>query len=107
MDYETSKILIRNAFDRLLCISRQHKLGYLLDMVYKNCFLIDTQSTYDTTFVPSSSHSFSNLDAGPTLPPTDTSIETVFENGIKVFGDASIVKQISDLVAEYASMWES
>lgn len=107
MDYETTKILVRNASDRPLRIPRWHKLGHLLDMAYENCFLIDTQSTYDATSVPPSSHSFSNLSAGPTLPPTDTSMETVLENGIKVFRDASIVKQISDLVAEYPFIWES
>lgn len=42
MDYETTKILVRNASDRPLCIPRQHKLGHLLDMVYENYFLMDT-----------------------------------------------------------------
>ena len=34
-------------------------------------------------------------------------METVLENGIRVFGDTDAVKQISDLVAEYPSIWES
>ena len=104
MDYETSKILIRNPSDRSLHVPRRHKLGHLLEMAYKNCFFINTQSAYDAASVPPSSHSFLDLSAGSTLPPVDASMETVLNNGIRVFGDASVVKQISDLVAEYLSI---
>ena len=106
MDYETTKILVRNTSDRLLRVPCRHKLGHLLDKAYKNCFLIDTQSAYDAASVPLSLHFFSNLSARPTLPPAETSIKTVLENDIRVFGDASAVKQISDLVAEYPLIWE-
>ena len=106
MDYETSKILVKNAFDLPLCVSRRHKLGHLLDITYNNCFLIDTESAYSATSVPPSSHPFSVLGAEPTLPPTDALMETVLENRIKVFGDADAVRQISDLVVEYPSILE-
>ena len=92
MDYETSKILVRNASDRPLCVPHQHKLDHLLDMAYENCFLINSQSAYDVASVPPSSHSFSDLSTGPILPLADVSMETVLNNGIKVFGDASAVK---------------
>lgn len=58
-------------------------------------------------FVLLSSHLFSNLGTGPTLLPTDPSIETVFLNRIRVFGDSNAVRQIANLVAEYSSIWES
>ena len=85
MDYETSRIFVKNASDLPLCIPRRHKLGHLLDMTYNNCFLIDTESAYNAASVPPSSLPFSVLEAGPTLPPTDASMETVLENEIKVF----------------------
>ena len=107
IDYETSKVLVRNTSNLPLRIPRQHKLGHLLDIAYENCFLLDTRSAYDAASVPPSSHPFSNLGAGPALPPADASMETVLENGIKVFGDTNAVRQISDLVAEYPSIWES
>lgn len=107
MDYETSKVLVRNTSDLSLRIPRRHKLGHLLNIAYDNCFHLDTRSAYDTAFVPPSQHPFFNLGAGPTLPPTDASMETVLENGIRVFGDTNAVRQISDLVAEYPSIWES
>lgn len=67
MDYETSKILVKNASDLPLRIPRRHKLGHLLDMTYDNCFLIDTESAYIAASVPPSSHLFSVLGAEPTL----------------------------------------
>ena len=39
MDYETLKILVKNASDLHLRVSRRHKLGHLLDMTYKKLFL--------------------------------------------------------------------
>ena len=107
MNYEISKIIVKNASDLLFCVPRRHKLGHLLDMTYDNCFFIDTKSAYSAASIPPSSHPFSVLGAEPTLPLTDTSMETVLENGIKVFGDVDVVRQISDLVAEYLSIWES
>ena len=76
-------------------------------MAYENCFLIDTRSAYNATSVPPSLYLFSNLRAGPMLPSTDALMETVLENRIRMFGDANAVRQISDLVAEYPSIWES
>lgn len=37
----------------------------------------------------------------------NSSIETVLDNEIKVYGDASTIKQILNLVAEYSSIGES
>ena len=107
MDYETLKVLVRNTSDLPLCIPRRYKLGHFLDMAYENCFLFDTRSAYDAASVPPSLHHFFNLGVGPALPPTDASMEIVFENRIRVFGDTNAVRQISDLVAEYPSIWES
>lgn len=34
-------------------------------------------------------------------------METVLHNGIRVFKDSNVVRQIADLVAEYPSIWKS
>lgn len=107
MDYKIIKILIKTASDQLLRILRQHKLGTLPYIDYKNNFLINTISAYNAASVLSFFHSFSNLGAGPNLLPTDTLMETVFKNGIKMFRHTSNVKRISYLVAEYLSIQES
>ena len=107
MDYEISKILVKNASNLPFCVPRWHKLGHLIEMTYNNCFLLDTESAWIAASLPPSLHPFFLLGAEPILPPTDALMETVLENGIKVFGDADAVRQISDLVAEYPSIWES
>lgn len=104
MNYETSKILVRNTSNLPLCIPCRYKLGHFLDMAYKNCFLINTQSAYNVASIPLSLHPISNLSARSTLPLIDALMETVFENGIRVFEDADAVRQISDLVAKYPSI---
>lgn len=104
VDHEISKILVKNTSDQSLCVLRHHKLGHLLDITYDNYFLINIQPAYDLAAVPLLSHSFSNLSAGPSLLPIDSSIEMVFDNKIKVYGDTDAVRQISELVAEYSSI---
>ncbi len=42
VDYQTLKVLVRNASNESFCISHRHKLGHLIDITYNNCFLIDT-----------------------------------------------------------------
>lgn len=81
-------------------------LGHLLDMTYNKYFFVNIQSACNLAAVPLFSHSFSALSARPSLLPIDFLIETVLNNRIKIYGDASVVKQISDLVAEYPLIWE-
>lgn len=92
VDHETSKILIKNAFDRPLCILQCHRLGYLLDIAYDNCFLIDTQLAYDLAAFLPSLQSFSDLSVRPSLSFVNSSMEIILDNGIKVYRDAAIVK---------------
>lgn len=73
-------------------------------MAYKNYFFINTQFAYDVASIPLSLHFFSDFSAGLTLPSSKASMETVLKNGIKVFRNASVIKQISGLVAEYSSI---
>lgn len=76
-------------------------------MAYKNYFLIDTHFSFEAAVILPFSHFFFNLIAGPTLLPTDSLMETVLKNGIKIYKDPSAIRQISDLVIEYLSIWES
>ncbi len=107
VDHRTSKILVRNASNDLLRIPRHHKLGHLIDIAYDNCFLANTQSALDAATSPPSSYQPPNgVNDAPFLA-TDPSIETVLDNGVKVYGDPAAVKQIADLVAEYPTIWKS
>lgn len=46
VDHETTKVLVRNTSDRPLRISRQQKLGHIVDIHYDNCFLVDAKSAF-------------------------------------------------------------
>lgn len=104
MDYETLKILVRNVSNQSFYVLCRYKLGHQMDMAYKNYFFMDIQFAYNAVAVPPSLYSFFNVSTGPTLSSTDSLIETVLKNVIKVYKYASAVKQISDLVVEYLSI---
>lgn len=49
----------------------------------------------------------SGYDAGSSLLPTDSSLETVLNKRVRVYGDPTAVKQIAELVVEYPTIWKS
>lgn len=106
VDHQTSKILVRNASDQPLRIPRRYKLGHLIDIAYDNCFFAKDQAAINSATFPPSLQSILDLSAGPPLCQTDSSLETVLDNGIKVYGDAVAVEQIAELVAEYPTIWK-
>lgn len=46
VDYQTLKVLIKNACNKTLCILCRHKLGDLINIIYDNCFITNTQSAF-------------------------------------------------------------
>lgn len=52
VNHQTSKILVRNVSNESLHIPCRHKLGHLIDIVYNNCFLTNTQSALNTATSP-------------------------------------------------------
>ena len=55
IDYQSSRILVRNASDQPLRIAHCHKLGHLIDIAYDNCFFTNERAAIDSaTFPPSS-----------------------------------------------------
>lgn len=107
MHHDTKKVLVRNTSDRPLHISRRQKLGHVVDICHNNCFLANVKSAFYSATVPPQTtlcfeHEFS---WAPTL--TDSSIETMLDNRVRVYGDKHAVTLLSQLVAEYPSIWES
>ena len=107
VDPQTSKVLVRNTSSQTLRIPRRHKLGHLIDIAYENCFFTDTYSIRDAATSPPLSQHLSSHDAGSSLLSTNSSLETVLSNGVRVYGDPAAVKQIAELVAEYPTIWKS
>lgn len=101
VDYITTKILVSNISDPLLHILQHQKLGHIVDICYKNCFLANIQAIFNSAVFLPKAQSFFNLYAGIALAPTDTDIpmETHLNNGIEVYRDKAAVREISELVA--------
>ena len=92
VDHQTSKVLVRNTSSHTLHIPRCYKLGHLIDIAYENYFLADTHFISDAATSPPSSQYLSSHDASSSLLPTDSSLETVLSNGVRVYGDSAVVK---------------
>ena len=105
--HDTSKVLVRNTSDCLLRISRRQKLGHVVDIRYNNCFLTDVESAfYSATIPPQTAPFFEHkLSWAPT--PTDPSMETTLDNGVRVYRNEDAVMLLSQLVAEYPSIGKS
>lgn len=107
VDYETSKVLVRNTFNQPLHISCWQKLDHFVDIRYNNCFLADTKSAFQFAAFPSKIQLF--FEQEPSLAPntTEYSIEMRLGNRVRVYGDRYAVAQLAQLVAKYPSIWES
>lgn len=99
VNHEASKLLVNNPSDRPVYISRRHKLGHLFDIAYDNCFFVDTHFLHDSTTFLLSLQSFSDLSIGSSLSLVDFLMETVLDNGIKIYGDMAAVKQIGTAIS--------
>ena len=55
VNHETSKVLVRNGSSQAIWVPRRHKLGHMVDIAYKNCFLADAHSVRDAATSPPSS----------------------------------------------------
>lgn len=104
--YDTKKILVRNTSDRPLCISHCQKLGHVVDIWYDNCFLSDAKSAfYSATVFPQTAPFFEEeLSCTPT--PTNASMDTTLDNGVRVYKDEHAVTLLAELIAEYPFIWE-
>lgn len=76
-----------------------------MEVLYENCFTMPVDHKAATTppMSPLLFHKYNNI----TIPPADTSLEIKLPNSIKIFGDEEAVKQMTSLVNEYPSIWES
>lgn len=107
IDHETSKVLVRNNFNQTVWVPHCHKLGHIVDIAYNNCFLANAYSVYDAATSPLSSQHLSCPNASSSFLPSNSFLEMVLDNKVKIYGDVMAVKQIAELMAEYPTIWES
>lgn len=103
---ETIKVLFGNTSDRLLCISRQQKLGHFVDIRYNNCFLVEVKFALHFEVFSLRVLAFFKLEYFCTPTPTDSSMKTRLDNGVRVYGDKQAVVLVVYLIAKYLMIWE-
>lgn len=105
----TTKILVSNIFDCPLCIPRHQKLGHIIDICYKNCFLVDAKATFNFAVFSPRAQPLFNLHTGIALALTniDILIKIQLKNAVRVYGDRVMVRKISKLITQYLFIWES
>lgn len=92
VDYQTSKILIKNVSNEAFYIFRYYKLEHLINIVYNNCFLTNAQFPFDKVNSPFLSYQFSSYSNKSLLLPTNSSIKTVLDNRVKIYENVAAVK---------------
>lgn len=104
VNHTTTKILVNNISDCPLRILRHQKLDYIVDICYENCFLANAQATFNFAVFLLRTQLFFNLYNGIALASMDMeiSIETQLNNGVRVYGNRTAIREISKLVAQYS-----
>ena len=105
--HDTKKVLVRNTSNRPLRISRRQRLGHIVIICYNNYFLADADSAFDAVAVPPQATPFFEHELFCTPTPTDPSMETTLNNGVRVYGDKHAVTLLAQLVADYLFIWKS
>lgn len=62
-------------------------MGHVIDIWYNNCFLADVKSVFYLATVSSQTMPFFKYKLSCILTPTDPSIETPLDNGVRVYKD--------------------
>ena len=92
VNHRILKVLVRNASNESFHIFRHYKLGHLIDITYNNSFLTYTQFALDVATSPPLPYQPASCTNDSPFLETNLSMETVLDNGIKVYGDAIAVK---------------
>lgn len=106
VDYKTTRVLIRNVSDRLLQILRYYKLGHIINISYKKCFLAKLKITFNSAIFLPTDQPYFNLHFHIIASTANASIEIQLNNGMRLYGDTEAVKEIVQLVAKYLSIME-
>lgn len=104
--YDTKKVLVRITSDRPFRILRCQRLAHIVDIRYDNCFLADPKTAFNFTTLSPQTAPFFEHDSSCTQTPTNPSMVTTLDNGIRVYGDKYAVMLLAQLVAKYPSIWE-
>lgn len=82
-------------------------LGHIVNICYKNYFSVDTQATFNFAAILLRAQPFFDLHVEVALAPKNTLMETQLDNGMRVYRDKTTIREISELIAQYSSIWKS
>ena len=92
VDHQTSKVFVKITFNESLCILCRYKLGYLIDIVYDNCFFTNIQSVFDALISPLLSYQPSSRNNNFLFLLIDPFLKKVLDNKVKVYRHMAAVK---------------
>lgn len=107
IDYQTSKVLVRNTSNHILHFLHCYKVSYLIDIIYDNYFLINAHSCFDSATSPPSLQQLPGHSANPPLLPINSSLETILNNRIRLYRNIASIRQIAKLMVEYPIILKS
>ncbi len=76
----------------------------MVNIRYDNWFLADAKSAFNSSTVLPLTAPFFEHKLSCTSTPTDPSMETALDNGVKVYGDKHAVTLLAVLVAEFLTI---
>lgn len=104
IDHTTYKVLVRSNVNHYIQVPRNHKLGCVTKLAYKNYFVarIDINATAYLSLASPLFHKRNGI----TIPPADNNMKMELPHGIKIYGNSNVIQQIIQLVNKYLSIQE-
>ena len=101
---DTKKVLVRNDFPNAVLILKEHRLGTVTEVIYKNCFqvVLDPKAT---EVQPRLTSDHFNRRA-VAISSVDQSLETKLPNSVMIYSDEKAVPRISALVDKFPTIWD-
>lgn len=105
IDHRIIKVLVRNTSGKPLYIFYQQRLSHTINIYYNNCFFTKAKSALYATVFLSKALLFFEHEFFYTLMPSNLSIKTRLNNGVRVYGDKHIVTLLAQLITKKIFIW--
>lgn len=107
IEYEITKVLVRNTSNCPLRISCRQRVDYAIEICYNNYFFAKAEFVLHAVTISSKASLFFEHESSYILIPTNLFIETRLNNGVRLYGDEQAVVLRTHLIAKYLTIWES
>ena len=104
VDADTAFVEVRNTTDKLVTIAKDCRLGYITDIDVDRYFLA-TPEDRDLATGPITTNPSTDL-PHPHPPKSKQVFESTLENGITIYGDEDVRKQLAEVTSAYLKLWQ-